>query len=63
MRDMLAQRVYGLCCGHEDLNDHDRLREDVLVQTALGRDPGAGQVPHLEPAGNERHAGACVDAA
>ena len=37
MRDLLAQRVYGLCCGHEDLNDHDRLREDVLMQTALGR--------------------------
>jgi len=37
MRDLLAQRIYGLCCGHEDLNDHDRLREDVLMQTALGR--------------------------
>jgi hypothetical protein len=37
LRDLLAQRIYGLCCGHEDLNDHDRLREDVLMQTALGR--------------------------
>jgi hypothetical protein len=38
LRDLLAQRIYALCCGHEDLNDHQRLREDVLVQTALGRD-------------------------
>ena len=37
LRDLLAQRIYALCCGHEDLNDHDRLREDVLMQTALGR--------------------------
>ena len=37
MRELLAQRIYGLCCGYEDLNDHDRLREDVLMQTALGR--------------------------
>jgi Transposase DDE domain group 1 len=22
LRDLLAQRIYGLCCGYEDLNDH-----------------------------------------
>jgi len=38
LRDLLAQRVYGLCCGYEDLNDHKALRGDVLMQTALGRD-------------------------
>lgn len=25
LRQMLAQRLYGLCCGHEDLNDHKQL--------------------------------------
>ena len=35
---MLQQRVYGICLGYEDLNDHERLRTDPLLQTALGRD-------------------------
>jgi Transposase DDE domain group 1 len=47
MRDLLAQRIYGLCCGHEDLNDHDRLREDVLMQTALGRAEALASAPTL----------------
>ena len=37
LRDLLAQRIYGLCCGYEDLNDHDTLRSDLLMQTAVGR--------------------------
>ncbi len=36
LRDLVAQRLYGLCCGYEDLNDHDRLRADPLLQTAVG---------------------------
>ena len=47
MRDLLAQRIYGLCCGHEDLNDHDRLRDDVLVQTALGSVDALASAPTL----------------
>ena len=27
LRDLLAQRLYGLCCGYEDLNDHHQLRQ------------------------------------
>ncbi|WP_081918032.1 transposase [Methylobacter sp. BBA5.1] len=27
--DLLCQRVYGLACGHEDLSDHDVLRNDL----------------------------------
>ena len=26
---MLAQRIYGLALGHEDLNDHEELRRDL----------------------------------
>lgn len=37
LRDLVAQRLYGLCCGYEDLNDHDRLRHDPLIQTAVGK--------------------------
>lgn len=37
-RSMLGQLVYGLCLGHEDLNDHDALRDDPCLQTAVGRD-------------------------
>jgi len=34
---LLRQRVYGLCLGDEDLNDHPTLRTDVALQTALER--------------------------
>ena len=35
---LLRQRVYALALGHEDVNDHGGLREDLALQTALGRD-------------------------
>ena len=35
---MIRQRVYGLCLGYEDLNDHNQLRSDPLVQTAVEKD-------------------------
>ena len=35
---LLRQRIYGLCLGYEDLNDHDTLRTDVALQTAVARD-------------------------
>jgi hypothetical protein len=31
---LLRQRVYGLCQGYEDLNDHDTWRHDLALQTA-----------------------------
>lgn len=34
---MVAQRVYGLCCGWEDVTDHNWLRNDLAMQTAVGR--------------------------
>jgi hypothetical protein len=45
LRDLLAQRLYGLCCGYEDLNDHKTLRDDVLMQTAVGRDEALASAP------------------
>ena len=35
---MIRQRVYALALGCEDLNDHDALRHDPALQTAVGRD-------------------------
>ncbi|WP_419600211.1 transposase [Thiolapillus sp.] len=32
VRDLVAQRVYGLALGYEDLNDHDDLRKDSTHQ-------------------------------
>ena len=45
LRDLLAQRLYGLCCGYEDLNDHKALCGDVLMQTAVGRDELLASAP------------------
>jgi hypothetical protein len=33
---LLKQRVFGLCLGYEDLNDHDRLRYDPLMAVLAG---------------------------
>jgi hypothetical protein len=45
LRDLLAQRLYALCCGYEDLNDHKTLRDDVLMQTAVGCDGALASAP------------------
>jgi hypothetical protein len=36
VRQMLAQRIYGLALGYEDLNDHEQLREDPLLMLLAG---------------------------
>lgn len=33
---LVAQRVLGLCCGYEDLSDHDVLRNDASLAAAAG---------------------------
>jgi hypothetical protein len=44
---MLAQRIYGLALGYEDLNDHEQLRQDPLLGVLAGkrdlREPLAGK--------------------
>ena len=38
--ELISQRVFALALGYEDLNDHDELRFDPLLATAVGkRDP------------------------
>ncbi len=47
LETMVAQRLYGLCCGYEDLNDHDRLRHDLLFQTAVDKVEALASSPTL----------------
>jgi len=42
VRQMLAQRVYGICLGYEDLNDHDQLRYDPLFAALCEQDDVEG---------------------
>jgi hypothetical protein len=40
---MLAQRVYGLALGYEDLTDHDQLRSDPLLAVLAGKRDSTGK--------------------
>jgi len=46
-RSLLKQRVFGIAQGWEDLNDHDRLRNDPLLQTSLGSSTTLASAPTL----------------
>src|SRR5512142_3553613 len=43
VQDLIAQRVYALALGYEDLNDHDDLRHDPLLATVVGKDDPTGK--------------------
>jgi hypothetical protein len=57
LSEMLAQRIYGLALGYEDLNDHEQLRSDPLLSLLSGKrdleEPLAGKstLNRLELAG------------
>src|SRR5512135_2979866 len=40
---LIAQRVYALALGYEDLNDHDDLRVDPLLATVVGKSDPTGK--------------------
>jgi hypothetical protein len=42
-RTILAQRIFALAAGYEDLNDHQTLRNDTLLQTLTDRQLKCGQ--------------------
>ena len=61
IRSLLAQRVYGLCCGWEDVSDHNTLRHDLALQTAVGRAQSLASAPtlsRLETSATSAHAAA-----
>jgi hypothetical protein len=37
VRELVAQRVYGLALGYEDLNDHEQLRHDPMLRLLAGK--------------------------
>jgi hypothetical protein len=41
--ELLAQRVFALALGYEDLNDHDALRHDPLLAVLVGKADPTGQ--------------------
>ncbi len=43
VEQLVAQRVYGLALGYEDLNDHDELRLDPLLAAMVGKHDPMGQ--------------------
>jgi len=43
VKDLVSQRVLGIALGYEDLNDHDDLRDDALLATAVGKEDLTGQ--------------------
>src|SRR5512143_3348621 len=43
LEHLVAQRVYALALGYEDLNDHDELRLDPLLATVVGKKGPTGQ--------------------
>jgi hypothetical protein len=45
--EMLRQRVYGLCLGYEDINDHDEIKSDIAIQTAVEKDRPLASSPTL----------------
>jgi len=42
--ELVAQRVYGLALGYEDLNDHEELRKDPLLAVLVEKSDLAGEV-------------------
>jgi hypothetical protein len=58
---LLAQRIYGLCLGWSDVFDHNVLRNDLVLQTAVGRAEPLGSAPtlsRLETSATSEHAAA-----
>ena len=57
--ELLAQRIYALCLGYEDLNDHDQLRHDPLLAILVGKnDPLCAK---LRPSHIDASAGALTE--
>ena len=45
LKALVAQRVFGLALGYEDLNDHDELRGDPVLGVLLGKLERAAEAP------------------
>jgi hypothetical protein len=43
LEELLKQRIFGLCLGYEDVNDHDQLRHDPLLAVLVGKKDPLGE--------------------
>jgi len=48
VEQLVSQRLFAAVLGHEDLNDHDRLRFDPLLAAAVGCEDVLGQSRHRQ---------------
>ncbi len=53
---LLGQRILGLALGYEDVNDHDELRRDRALSTAMGRVECGVCAFGLRAVGRQKHA-------
>jgi hypothetical protein len=61
VHSLLAQRIYGLCLGWSDVCDHNVLRNDLVMQTAVGQAEPLASAPtlsRLETGATPAHAAA-----
>jgi Transposase DDE domain group 1 len=61
LHSILAQRIYALCLGWADVCDHNILRNDLVLQTAVGRSEPLASGPtlsRLETAATPAHSAA-----
>jgi hypothetical protein len=49
LRELIAQRVFGIACGYPDANDSTRLADDPIHKLLLDRDPIAGEPLASQP--------------
>ena len=72
VEELVRQRILGLCLGYEDLSDHDTLRDDALLATAVGKVEEVGEGTNgedapdqaaTEPAEKRRRVGSPLSAA
>jgi hypothetical protein len=48
VQELVAQRIYGIALGYEDLNDHDQLRSDPALAVMVGREDVKGEHRRVE---------------
>ena len=61
VHSLLSQRLYGMCLGWSDVCDHNVLRNDLVMQTAVGRAEPLASAPtlsRLETGATPEHAAA-----
>ena len=54
VKELLGQRVYGLCLGYEDLHDHDQLRTDPMLAVAVEKADPLGRTGGRRGIGGKR---------